>query len=569
VAIQHTEVDGVPTLIASTAGRTHAGLVFRVGRADEPLARTGLTHLLEHLALSALGQTDYHYNGSTGATTTSFHTTGSPQDVTTFLHKVCDGLAALPIDRLETEKSIVRTEWASRSHGVNESMAMWRYGARGFGVLSYPEPGTHAITAEELLRWRETWFTRDNAVLWIAGEGVPAGLKLSLPSGRRMPLPAIVSALPVTPAYFAEGTQAIVADAVVRRSPAAAVYTSVLERVLYRDLRQDAGVSYTVNTDWDPRGDGFATITAAVDALPAKQSAALGGFIDALAALRHGHVDESDIAAYQTKMREGVRHPDAEASTLPGAAVDLLVGERVRDLQERMDDIAAVTADQVHAVAREAAATTLLRVPMGHDAQWAGFTQAPIVSTEKVTGMSYAGRSPNSPTLVVGVDGVTSVCGDNVVTVKYAEVAAMMTWPDGARQLMGDDGFVLSVEPTLTAIDPGALARIDGAVPDRLKVPMPARDPKNIPQPTSGKQAEAAAAGVRKTWTGGAITGLIASIAAAVLFLCFGGLMAFAQAVDDSGEDVALGWGMAIGSFACMAIALVPAAMLIWKRRKR
>jgi hypothetical protein len=44
-----TSVDGVPAFWTHAGGGMAAGLVFRVGRADESLARGGVTHLIEHL----------------------------------------------------------------------------------------------------------------------------------------------------------------------------------------------------------------------------------------------------------------------------------------------------------------------------------------------------------------------------------------------------------------------------------------------------------------------------------------------------------------------------------------
>jgi hypothetical protein len=40
-----------PQLIAPGPGPLSAGLVFRVGQADETLAWSGITHMVEHLAL--------------------------------------------------------------------------------------------------------------------------------------------------------------------------------------------------------------------------------------------------------------------------------------------------------------------------------------------------------------------------------------------------------------------------------------------------------------------------------------------------------------------------------------
>src|SRR4051794_3633681 len=101
-----------------------AGLAFRVGRADETLARGGITHLVEHLALHGHGLTDYHFNGSTGAIVTHFHMQGSEADVVAYLTGVCRALASLPLERLETEKSILRTESAGKSRSAGEAMAL-------------------------------------------------------------------------------------------------------------------------------------------------------------------------------------------------------------------------------------------------------------------------------------------------------------------------------------------------------------------------------------------------------------------------------------------------------------
>ena len=232
---------------------------------------------MEHLALHPLGLTDYHYNASTGPVTTSFHMSGSGEDVATFLTKVCDCLSALPMARLATEKAIIRTEWSSRPNSAYQDMALWRYGARTYGLTSYGEPGTDAITPDELEHWRRTWFTRENAVLWIAGE-IPASLRLNLPSGQRWRTPSPTSALPQTPAYFCSDRNVVAMDSVVARRPAASAYAEVLERNLFRDLRQDGGYSYSVGGGTDPRGDGWTTIVAGVDALPEKLGRGPGWF---------------------------------------------------------------------------------------------------------------------------------------------------------------------------------------------------------------------------------------------------------------------------------------------------
>ena len=67
--IKETEISGIRTLIAPGNGPLAAGLVFRVGCADEPLSRRGLTHLVEHLALHRHGLIEHDANAATGITT--------------------------------------------------------------------------------------------------------------------------------------------------------------------------------------------------------------------------------------------------------------------------------------------------------------------------------------------------------------------------------------------------------------------------------------------------------------------------------------------------------------------
>ncbi|MEU4552981.1 insulinase family protein [Micromonospora violae] len=480
--IQHLDVDGVPTLLAATGGPMRAGLTFRVGTADETLASSGITHLIEHLALAPLGLADYHVNGATAQAFTTFHTQGSDADIAAFLTAVCGNLTDLPLARLDVEKEILRTEWSSRGGAAVDNIPLWRHGARDYGLTSYPEWGLGALTADDLREWAARWFTRENAVLWIAGDRVPADLRLALPAGTRQPVPAPSSALPQTPAYFVNGSRAVVLDSVVRRSAAASVFSGVLERELYRSLRQDAGLSYTTTTGYEPRGDGYATLRALADALPEKQDAVLGGFIDVLAKMRVGRIEQADLDATIAKREDILGIAEVDAARLPSYALDLLAGEPTRTVDEHRVELKAVDLAALHEVAKEMSASALLMVPGGLSADWAGFVAAPTHSTEILQGSTYTAKEGNSA-LRVGVDGVTVLQTDNPLTVRYDDCAAMLVWPDGARQLIGSDAIALHIEPTLYNLNPGTIPAIDAKVPDDRQIAMPARDPDEIPQP--------------------------------------------------------------------------------------
>ncbi|WP_326551645.1 M16 family metallopeptidase [Micromonospora sp. NBC_01813] len=481
--IRQLDVDGVPALLAPTGGPTHAGLMFRVGQADETLARRGLTHLLEHLVLHPLGAADYHYNGTTGSVVTHFHLQGSVDDITTFLTGVCASLRELPVHRLATEKAILDTEWAGRSPATTDQLPLWRHGARDYGLSTFAELGLPAITDEDLQEWAARYFTRENAVLWLAGAELPSGLRLDLPTGSRMPAPVASSALPSTPAYFHGPGRATATDMVVPAGAAASVLTGVLERELFRALRQRDGLSYTTAAHYEPRGDGNAVITAVADAPTGKETAVLGGFIDVLAKIRVGRVDETDVAAVVGKATASLSSMEADGARLPSMALDLLTGQPVASSDDRTRQLKEVTVESVQAVATTALKSALLMTPRARGADWAGFVEAESGTVGLLPGTSHRGLGGlDGQRLVIGAQGVSLVSeSGQVASVRYDRCVAMLAWPDGGRQLIGDDAISIRLEPTVYQ---GATAELaDAAIPAQLRVDMPARDPQEIPQP--------------------------------------------------------------------------------------
>ncbi|GHJ45524.1 hypothetical protein Cs7R123_28660 [Catellatospora sp. TT07R-123] len=564
-----TEVDGVPTLVAPTSGPMNVGLVFRVGQADETLAVHGITHLVEHLALHDSGLSDYHYNGATASVYTHFHMQGTEADVVTYLGKVTSALRSLPMHRLDTEKEILRTE--ARTRGGFPSMPLWRYGAQGYGLPSYPEWGLFRLRPDDLRSWVDTYFTRENAVLWIAGGGVPAGLRLDLPGGVRRPLPAATSALPVTPAYFSGDDASVLHSAVVRRSTPARVYADVLERALYRELRQEGGFSYTASTSYDPRGDGYATITAYADALPEKQGAVLGGFVDVLARMRLGRIEERDLTSVRTKTLEGLNHPEIEAARLPSHALNLLTGQPAQSVEQLRAELAAVTLDQVREVAVEAAGTALLQTPERGQADWAGFADAPTASAAVAEGSRYVSIEDPQYAVAVGPDAVSFVRPDQCQTVRYDECAAMLMWPDGARRLIGTDGIVVHLEPTLWRLSGPGLGVLDQAVHPSRHIPMPARDPDSIPQPGPGVDASGRRKDPSAVTSGRNVTEIAGMVVLGLLSACCAFLvLAFTLYLTDTTEQVEAADWQALACFGVgTALFAVPLFLIVRMRRRR
>lgn len=476
-------VDDVPVLFAPNDGPVSGGLVFRVGWADEPLARRGVTHLVEHLALFGQNLSDVHRNGSTEEWATHFHATGSRDKVVEFLNGVCAALRSLPLDRVGVEKGILATEAARQGPHVAERLRIERYGARGPGVAAYEGFGLSALTAEEVAAWAAGRFTSGNAVAWITGDALPDGLDLRLPEGPRRPIPALDEALTSTPAFFVGAAGVVIVDAVVPATAASAVFASVASRALFRALRQDGGMSYDARCDWERLDPERARLTVFADALPEKQAEVMGEVVDVLAGLRAGRIDQSDLTAARGTMDDLRGSAFLGAHLLPSTAFKLAVGIEIRSPDRSRGDFAAVTADDVAKVAGRLWAGALAQIPEG-TLDWAGFTACPMWSEHSVTGRTYPRIGHDHGTLVVGDDGVTMQESGGAVTVTFAGAEALEMWPDGARRMIGGDGFQIPIEPTLHAdLTPEVLSDIDDGVPADRHIVRPARAPQDIPAP--------------------------------------------------------------------------------------
>jgi Predicted Zn-dependent peptidases len=336
----------------------------------------------------------------------------------------------------------------------------------------------------------------------------------------------------------------------------------VLGRELFRDLRQQGGYSYTATAVYESRGDGSATITALADALPDKQDAVLGGFVDVLAKLSAGRIESADLEAVRAKAMDSVVLPEADAARLRSQAADLLAGQPVTDSEQLRAELSKVGGEDVHLVVKEMMGSALLQVPRGRDADWAGYSPAPTHSVGIVQGTQYPARGQGESAVVIGADGASLVSKSGAMTVRFEECVAKLMWPDGARELIGADGIAIRIEPTLFAVDPVALAFVDSRVHPSRVVWMPARRPETIPQP----QAAGHAATHARTATSGPVAPrgrfetpklIVWTIAATVW-----GLIALA-AIGGEAADKTSDWSDWATWFVLVVIVLIE-ALLVW-----
>ncbi|MFC7730296.1 hypothetical protein [Actinomadura keratinilytica] len=484
--VTRTEIDGVPVFWASggTADGYRVALLFRVGQSDETLARSGITHLVEHLALHRVGQPEHHYNGTVDSVTTAFFTEGDGDEVVRFLGTVCGALREPPLDRLEAEKQILRTEAAGRSPGAAGRLLLWRYGAAGYGLQGYEELGLPAHTAEDVTAWTARWFTRANAALAVVGGPPPAGLRLDLPDGARVPPPAPTSALPQTPAYFNSQVNGVGLSAVVPRATAGNVFATLLQRRLHRALRLDDALSYNVQVGYSPRDGEMAHIVAFADGLAEAHPRLTQEFVDEIERIADEPVPDAELREAVSIHRARLDQPEVAGALTMSSCWNELMGAPDRTYEEILLDLDGLTPGDVREVARTVRDSALLMVPDGQEPHVDRYVPAPGSSVVAVRGETFDRADPEAGHLhlIVGPTGVTSMTGPSLGTVRYDSCAAVLAWPDGARALIGLDGITVHIEPNRWIGADGLPARIDRMVPADRVVPMPARPDEDIPE---------------------------------------------------------------------------------------
>lgn len=559
-AVRATRVDGVPVVHARRAGVMTASLGFRVGARDEPLHLRGITHVVEHLALHRFDALAQHRNGRVNGVSTEFVVAGREEHVVDFLNGVCAALRDLPLHRLDVEKTVLRTEAQSRSAVADLPLAHARYGSGGPARERVEEFALDRLDADDVTAWVAEWFVAENAVLWISTDDLPAGLDLRLRSGRRRPLEPVAPLDRPRPLSVPGPPRLVMADALVPRSTAALLAAELMRVVLFRELRLEGGLSYTAHAEYEPVDADRARLVVLADAIDENQGAVTGAVVDALAALRAGRIEERDLTAARDAALdrlESQREPGVGAML---AAHLLLFGDEILTVDQYVDEVAAVTDDELVAVIRAFWGDAIWMSPDGA-LDWIGAT-AVSYAADAVDGREFAYLGAPER-LVVGPDGVSWVAPDRTLTVRADACEALVVAGDGGRMLIGADGVSIVVEPTLLErFGDAELAEIDALVPEKLRLPAPARPPEQLPVPPAVPSRRGFGA-----WA--------LSVAIALLLL---GLPTLAGAVDaaervgeldDSGDVVGAASAVRLGALALVFLGSAAIFATGWFHRIR
>ena len=445
--LTHTEIDGVTTWWAPGQGSFLGSLTFRVGVADETLARRGITHLVEHLAMPDHSRHHFECNASVNQTRTEFWARGRVDEVVQFLEGRVAALNDLPLDRIEAERGILRTEDGGRGSSAYNPALIEYFGARAYGLDAYPQYGIGEVDEDEVVDWTARFFTRENAVLSFTGPP-PAGLAIDLPPGTRIPppQPEPLLELPATRHWGSGGGLSTVG--LVRRNVATTVASGLLSDRIKQELRYGQGLSYSVYGDierWTP-DDAFVKIWP--DVADGREQEALGHVLNCLDSLATDGATEDELEHWLEGLRRYFADPESVVFRVETAAYNDLVGATVSTQEEQLAAQASITPADVAEAASELASRLLWIVPDWVEMPEDRAALVPWVSSWQVDGRAFRrarsrlGRREGDEQIVVGADGVTLLLPDyGPVSVRFDEVSALVHHPDSDLELIGQDGF--------------------------------------------------------------------------------------------------------------------------------
>jgi zinc protease len=470
------ELDGLRCLVQHHA-RPMFGITFRVGWADEALPERGLSHLVEHLSLHQASLARLRVNGNVRSTETTFHVDGTPAEAVEFLWSVTNAMRFLPMDRLETEARVLRTEHAGRGASAYGELLANRCGNVGYGLSEHPELGLESPDPARVQAWADRWFTVDNAVLWSTFD-LPPDLRHSLGRGSAMP-PPTPSPLPwALPIWYSSPSNLVAASFLHPRSPASWMALPIVEQRLHARLRMAQGHSYQVTSSGESWTEDLRYSFVAADCLPDHVPDVRDGFLGELGRLATVGPEQSDLDHFIADYERAMESPDAPIGRMFGRVSDTLAGRATRSDEEILSEAKAVTTRDVRDAILTMLDSAIVQLPRGTEMRDRRYGDLPMGSDDTVQGYELVrdarldGSNANDK-FIVGRAGLSFVGGGGyTITIAVDDCVAVQVWTDGARTWWSRDGLRIFFHPAEWVHGANAATAIDAMTPPAARVTM-------------------------------------------------------------------------------------------------
>jgi hypothetical protein len=474
-----TTVDDVPLFWAEGPEPCTGALMFRAGRADERLPITGLTHLVEHLALFPFGRQRYEYNGAVEENVTIFYATGRREEVVDFLSRCAQNLADLPHARLEDEKQVLGVEAEAAHAGLYGQLLSYRYGAAAYGLMAFKELGLRRLEDRDVTDWARRFFTRGNAVAWMSAP--PDGLTLPLPEGPRHapPEPRTIDGLSL-PAQLWHPDRAVAVTFEGERSTALNTGFAIAADRVHERLRREEALTYSPGGAYHPLTSDRVHLMLVTDCAETNAAPVRDGLLSILDDLAEHGPTESELEWHHSMVVRQFSDPRAVYSQLDSFARRELIGGDPIDDETLSRELEALTPQDVAVAVSEVMGSMLLSVPHGTPKSTReGLLDYAADPPGSVRGEGFPARRKWQEyglrdELHVSDDAVTyqpRPVGD-ALTIRFDDCVAAIEGQDNSLSLVSRTGTTLRVSPGHYENGERALDVVRGALSDEIAVPM-------------------------------------------------------------------------------------------------
>jgi hypothetical protein len=204
-------------------------------------------------------------------------------------------------------------------------------------------------------------------------------------------------------------------------------------------------------------------------------------FMEMLERLSQDGPPDRMLADMRTLRSRQMRDPLAAPGVAWSAALAALTQTEILTFEEAEERLDAVTGPEIAQVMADYKGSLVLGLP--RESRWPADLHelGPRQWVPLEGGQPFAHVDGDTTVRLAG-HAVQIMSGGRSVTVPIADVAGLMTFPDGARNLISVEGWSIAVEPNLYRQGRRLVEHIDAAVPLEKHLPQQARDTTDIPQ---------------------------------------------------------------------------------------
>jgi hypothetical protein len=445
------DVDGVRALYfeeGAIQGPLRACLMFGVGRVDETIVTSGITHVLEHLTLRSVGRTPYQWNGSVGLVSTRFQVMGEPAQIAEFIGGVAHRLHDLTTDRLADELKILQVEADKQSRNQFALDLCTRFGAAGPGIIDWRELGLHRLEATEIQQWAHDWCTAQNAVLWLSGPP-PRDLCLTaLPQGEP-PARKREDLLTAGRTFVGVKTNSTSMSVLSGDEQWGVIPAfSVCRQRAFDTLRLQDAVCYEVGHLHERIGSGLSIDFLLADGAPDAQRQIFDGLVKIVEDVAANGPTSDELDLYKQMGRQTRDHPDRQLSYLSSQCERILLGWEEYTMEQLDEHTESMTAEEL-SEDLTAVTSTLLATGSEDIGETPGWKQHSDWSSDLVTGRAFSPiQDREQGQLILGEDGISwSLDAERRRTVRWDDAVACLTYDNGVRAVLALDGQCVHVVP--------------------------------------------------------------------------------------------------------------------------